>query len=856
MGKSTAEHRRWEHTNLLAALAGAGQHDRLFKALEEKRYLLDQARYTSGYEQGTRDLEGHVLPVAIKIAAWPRFLRFALVAIHFRGLASALTEPQLLRALVVGGQIDLARRLAGQLAEPLDRARARALIHETLKDPAGKAAGEAIDDLENAPPPDDDSEADAWLETLTEVARHLEPDVLAPRWSGWIARLEHAPAGERHAERIAAAWRVASASLGRHDLRPSSQLWPALAKTGPRAWLLGFLPPLLASHNTASSWLEQSLLPPFDADRDLLWHVRIAVLAHGALAPAQIWRRLTDVPVWSPELIMTGRMLWPKLGAAHLAELAARITDAAPRAVLLISALEGDADLDLDALARAALDQITDPAEQLHGWLRFLATRSCCDRKADEVRQLARHLERLRYDTPAENLTRFLDLVATARPKELRREVENVVWAPASTAATLRMLATAGQEPALLEQLLERAEEYAAAVADDQAQGFGLRRELLVGLGARLFFQGKSAKWLGEVAERLLPEEEDELRVAVVEKLSSQELKPGEPDRRPPQVEKIRSKQRQWLMRLRLASTQEQLSKLVDPAELYRAAIVDDFARDELRAQKALLEKPDDPDALARREIEPIRDPDRRLLALVDLAHRTLDHQRRQPRWMPRDPLAALQPLALAVGYTTSDARLLALTPELAMLGAQVGPGRAVAEFQEAFLRVLQLETMGEKARLETLWTLFGAIGPVFFGTPEHKAYRRAGERLQRWLEGLPKRSELQTEGYRELWRKAREEQPTQDDAAEPLVDQIAEDRLDPLDPRCTTLRRELRRPGGSVDIQKLAGAVVRALQNGGRAAGERALCFWLDAYLQPEAPEAARRFAEAERVLDLAHEL
>jgi len=773
---------------LIAHLGGKEDHDKIFQLIERRPYLVRQATYASGFQAGSQNLEEHVLPAAIAEGDWQRFLRYSLVALNLREIASALAEEPILRSLVRLGHQQLARNLVGQVADPLVRVRGRAVILATAG-PDPESEGEIrriVEDLGETPALAGEADAEAWLATLRTLARLLDPARFRRSWPDWIGRLE--PGGgsdaeiERSRERVRQAWRAVAESWIGRDAGVDSGVWQAIAAMDDPEGLASFLPRRLAAAGE-ESYLDRPLPPPFDDDRRLLCHVRLALLARRRDEPETLeraWALLTgDTVRWTPTLAEAGRELWSRLGSERLRELAGEVEDPVARAALLVVALEvsseesgdlGRENVVGDALR--ALEAIEDGAIQLPWVLRYLKAEPPSSARKGRVWRVARHLERCRYAAGAEDLARFFDLVAAELPAaELHRQLESFSWSPSSSPARLRKVAAAVGEERAVAAIFERAEELAAAVGTTSAEGFGLRGELLLGPASRLFVRTQTEDTLREAARRLLPEEEDRLWEATVEELMGAyeqgvEKAPRSPEHARELAGRIRSPRRRFLARLRattgVAELEEWLPADELPARLYAAVATTGVAEDELHALAPLRQPPLGPAALAREHLDAIGEPDRRIRALIDLAHHALTFQcRRFPS--RRDPEAALQPLAEAVGGPASAEGLLALTPELAAVGARAGAERGVAELQEATLRILRLEAAAPEERLEVLaaliaragWILLSEDGPPPDLPPLPRC--RAVASFFRWLVQLPERSDVAGDGSaesRERWSK------------------------------------------------------------------------------------------------------
>lgn len=716
--------------HLAAHLRASGKADRLFDMVEKRGFLATQAGALNGFRQSSEDVESHVLPAALERRDWPRFFRHAMVAINLRGLAEALAVPEILSALAVHRRA-LALDLVEQLTDPQQRVRARAVI------PVDEQGDDALlQDLGAVPPPaDDDTSTDAWLATLRLLARHRGPE-LRRHWPRLIDRLSD-PA------RVEEAWQaVAESWLARGNVR-DPDLWACLANLSATR-LREFLPVRLAAWPDArEEFLESPLPPPFVEDVELLRHVRVAIL--GRQQDADPWPYLSRMPITpTTALVENGRQLWPRLDRERLGKLA-RSGDATARAALLVTVMEARSDAETTAAALAALDEITGARDRLHWSLRYLAAASRSKQTRAQVRAVAAYLYDLRYDAPPEDLARFLALVAD-ESRELVRQVGNVVWAPTSTVKGLRQLAATATRPEVLENLLENAEKYATAVSRSGAEGFELRRDLKILTASRLCALREDLEPLRKAAEYLLREEEDELRMAVVDAFLASEDAQGR--RRELAAEAgagIASPRLRLLARLRVASGPAELEATLSPAALYDAVAGSTAVEDELRVATALAELPQDPDGLAREHLLPVRDGDRRVQGLIDLARHVLAYQRRTARQI--DAAAALQPLRQAIGGISTDERLAALTPELVAMGAEVGPTRAVAEFQEAILRLLRLDAVSWTVRAEALATLLARLVPESFpGDPERHSSRARGRacvKLLEWIGRLPAHPEL-----------------------------------------------------------------------------------------------------------------
>ncbi len=769
------------HKAELAHKADDGAFDELFKLIEETGFLADQAAYFDGFQPGSRDVETHVLPAAVIRKNWPRFLHLALLAANLRGLADALADEAILAALVRHGRRRLALDIAAQLADPATRAEARAVIAAT--EPKAADFSQLLQtlerDLDAVPPPADEETAEAWRTSLVSVARHLGPQLRA-RWPGWIGRLQ------KFGDRGQQVWEAVADSCLQADRWAEAGLRQALEAMDDHQRLLAFLPPRLAAAAPRRSWTILDLLErsPLGEDERLRWHARIAVLARqarGVTGPDRsAWQHLAGQPLpWSVELVEIGRALWPKLDEEQIAALERSIDERIEgdadrktvRAALRVVVLKENPSAIAAERVLAAVQAIPpEKPAHLHWSLRYLAAQRDGPKELRQVAELrrqvavvARYLFETRYDAPAKDLACFLDLVAEHLPKELERQVENVIWSPVSTPDTLRILASRARERRVLTHLLECVESYAAAVSEDESTGFELRRELLIRLACRLALGERDLASVHQAAERLLPEEEDDLRFAVAAALVAPTPDDAQPAVLPLEerrqlaqqvCEGIRSRRLELLTRLRITADKAALKSLLAPGALYRAVATTEAIDDERHALAALLEVPTTPEDLARTHLSQVRDGDRRILGLLDLARHGLAYQRQAYRRPMRDRIAALQPLSRAVGGMASDEHLVAITPELAEAGSERGMTRAVAELQEAFLRLVGQTTVAWPRRREAIETLLVRLGPVLVGGEDKRGREfltrcRALASLLRWLVQLP--AERATEGVEEL---------------------------------------------------------------------------------------------------------
>lgn len=730
---------------------------KLYDAIDTHGFFAHQAEVLGGFEQTTEDLERTLLPRVAEAGDWERFLHYAQTAAHLRGLAEALGEEPLVNELGRAGRSDLAESLVAQLSDPARRASLRAALAEPLSR-SGEVFGHRLEsvkkDLEEA----SGDGAEAWCGALEGVAWHLGPDLRAC-WSGWIESLPEGPLRDR-------VWRsVAESFLDRGDLEAPT-LWRALAAIEDPDNLLDFLPERLArlAPRHPLSFVERLREELSHLEASVLWRLALPMASTEKAAGNEILRRLVSElgpPPWTMELVTAGRALWPRLEMDEIEQICRSIRDPVVAVALRVVALEGTVEPPEVAVrqALAAVEAMPAGCEQLHWALRLLGVRASgsTSELAGPVAILARHLARLRYAAAAEDLVRFLDLVAAVFPSDLRRQLESVLWAPESTAATLRTLAREATHPLLLEELFERAEECAALVADTPAEGFELRCGVLVSVSRQLCLSKGDLAPFETARERLLPEEEAGLRREVARGLAAV----GRRDEAARVAAEISTGRRRLrtLLEVLPREAEPERQALLTPQALYQAVADSGVVRDELNALAPLLEEPRAPLELARIHLDEVQSPGRRIEGLVDLAHHALDWQEEHFSRALQDRLAAVLPLKQALGVVESDLWLARVTPELVDVGARLGPRQAVAEVQEAWERVIGAEAVPWETREEVLVALLGRLERLFPAGGGRKRLRVLVEWLARSPAAMadgPGRQELRRNWHRlVLWLSA-----------------------------------------------------------------------------------------------------
>jgi hypothetical protein len=728
-GRAAPELLSYRFRQLIAHLYVAGDHARLFAALEWPDFLSRQAEACGGFEQAGEDLERRALPAAIAAEDWDRFLHFALLALNLRGLAEAMAEEPVLRALARSGRFDLAEDAVARLSEPARRAAARAVLAAACGPGSyrfGGLARAAAEDLDAiAEGAEIEPRAPEVLAQVCTCARHLGPELQAlwPSWSKRLAALPGAPAQ--------LAWAVAEGYLDR-GLVEDGGCWQALAGADRRV-VLAELPERLGGLDLATPERVLAALRRLLANEDVFWSAAVRLLGRLAAAhperACRAWEALAagHAPPWSADLVEEGRPLFSRLPAARLDEWAARAAAAEARAGLRILALAAAPEARRAAAALDAVMALPDGPRRLHWSLRYLAARPG---DADAGRQLGAvlaYLRALRYDAHAADRALALDLASKWLPEDLLDlEVDDAVFLPASDEGALRTLAAAADDEQVLDRLLAEVERYAAAVSATEAGAFLLRAEVIGLIARRLCLRRGDLRYLDKAAERLLPEEEDTLRAALAADLTAA----GAPALAREVAVGIRAPRLRLRALLPALPAADLAAALGSPAQRYATLAAVDTVQAELAALSALLEAPVDPAALAQRLLAPLGQREIQTKGLLRLARHSLAFER--VFHAGREDTAVLELVRASLAVAEDD-RLVRLTPEIAELGARRGGRWAAAELREAIRRVLGLAQVPWPLRLEALESLLAGLGPLLLDGREtwsRPALRRAGEVL------------------------------------------------------------------------------------------------------------------------------
>lgn len=722
-GADPQERREYRYRQVVSHLSSAEAWTQLFALLEDKPFLADQADFLGGFEVTGADIERHALTAAVRIADWDRFLRYSSMALSLRGLAEGLAEPEILRALVQGNRLALARDAVDRLAEAPRRAAARAVLAAACRSRHGSAVPELLrgieEDLEAAPP------TSAILST---IARCLGPE-LSSRWREWTGRL---PDG------AGAVWAAVAESWLERGETGSAALWTALAEIGDPRRVLELITRIGEIDRGEIGERFARIHSLFGEDVVSRRHALAAFLSRqsrcrpeAAVAAWSLWMACEPIP-WTAALVEACRELIQRLEPRRIETFCATLETPEAVAAARVADLEAHPEDRRAATALQAVSRIPDGPAKLHWSLRYLAARPL--EPAGEVRgqvgAVAAYLHELRYDVDGRDLCRFLDLADPFFPRDLSRLIEDVAWSPSSRPETLLTLATETTRERVAELLLETAERFAAAVSLTEAEGFRLRGELIRRAACRLCLLRTDLKGFFIASGRLLPEEEDALREALAPALAAS----GRRAQAAEIADGIGNARQRFLTQLRILPDGKIPETYLASRSLYAAMASTQPIEEERLALTALLANPFDPQELLRQWIAPIPSGELQTAALLRLARQTLAFQRSFYR-RRQDPTAALEVVRGSIAVET-DEQLAALTPEIAALGAEAGPREAVSELQEAARQLADLTTVAWTTRLHAFEALLAAVSPIFL-TGRQKPGRRHLRRVLAVLEAV-----------------------------------------------------------------------------------------------------------------------
>lgn len=720
-------------------LAKAERTDVLFQVLEQKPFLADQAAHLGSFRQGREDLLSFALPLAIRCEDWNRFLRFSLRALNLGKMSRSLASPGVLGSLVSSGWLRLAIDVAEQQPEAASRIQARAIIAGRVDNPARRlplltTLGEELQDLAL---PRNQDDASHLAETLRVIAREIAPGDW-PDGERMLAPLEAWP------DLIDTVWIAAAAGCLRRSGLAADELWSALGRVQNPERLRALLPfPLADSPGELDPQRLRERLPALPSS--LFWPTSFALLGRQARKNPEDAVRSFDavsqaasIP-WSVGLIETGADLFRNLRAERIRRLAEGIPDDAARAALWTLCLEDSGDQRTARAACEAMVRLPPGPDQIHWSLRYL--------RADRVSpidHIRRHTEAARlfllqtgYAAPPRDLALYLDQIAEMLPERCAGELQNIVGNLADL-ASLRELAEAITSPSLWLELHERAEEMTAVVARGRREAVPAASQILASLAARLCLARGDLGPLQITLQRLPPGQEDELRVAVGERLH----RAGALELADDAVAGIRSTsvRRTALLDLR-PERAERLFR--EPASLYAAFAHIEAVEDERLGLTALHASPAHLDGLADGWLRRMTPGPTATAAVIRMARHALALQS-AGEGQQRDVLAILHFVerSLTAG---SLQRSSAWLPAIVELGASLGGHRLPLELQAAASELLSRpweETREVHERL--VFHLRTSLPPRQGELALHVLFRALGEipdgdnRRERTLQLLP----------------------------------------------------------------------------------------------------------------------
>lgn len=682
-----------EHSSRLGAAE-------IFRLIEQEGFLADQVESLGSYAEAGRTLARMALPHA----RGERFLLYAATGLALQQLATRLDDEATARAILHVGQHGTVAGLAEQLVRPLDRARVWALlaavstasesagycrlivptVDSFLESPVSTLAGEDRDCLRLLLRELAGTLGAAWArwqrspllpEDFRELLRldFLEGSWLAGGWrdAGVLAEAFRCPSLEALAGRLAAV--LASRPGQLEEAGDFVEAWRR--EDPPGSWKLAVL--------AGSAW------PPQRGELARSW-----------------WRRVTRSGEPPPGLLDRAAFAWlSQLERADLLPLRSPALEPVPRAMVALALAGRDPDRgDLEA-AREAVEALTDPAE------RFAAVLHLAQAALKEDGRLARRwlraagdaLEKAGYRAELGLLLQYLRTVAAVESKSLRRELQEIVFAPGFTAAELLELVAKADRPVLWQELFESAERFSLAVSASQLEAFELRARLLHRLGEGLVELEDGLGRLEALTARQLLEEEESLRLELATRL----LRAGREEEARQVAAQLAEGAVRRLAELRLLAGGP--AQKLDAAALFAALFDLSSIEDELWGLRALIETPLDLEEIFERVLARIVHPDSRSLFVLLLVQHRAAFERRCFGKL-RDPRALLE-LARPLLVVEDERRLAALVPELARAGMLAGSKVALAELLESAEGLVRLPALGPRDRLEALERMIATAG-------------------------------------------------------------------------------------------------------------------------------------------------
>jgi len=725
MEPTRTQHESYACQRLIGHLATAGHTERLFDLVDQRGFLARQADHFGEFGRTGEDIENHLLPAAIEAEDWNRFVQYAAIALNLRGMAEDLAEPEILSALARSGQIRLADDSASRIPDPLRRAAARAVIaaEQRNADSLFRQQLEAIErDLE-APlaPPAGVEEVRRRVGLLADMARRLGVDFDAS-WPAWIDK-----AG-LSAEQASPVWRaVAEAWLDRGDPEAPG-LWEALARTHECEELLAFLPERLGALALENAETLLVRLPGVFNDEGNRHRATMSFLTRFSAdhpePAAAIWERWIDGEdvSWTEEMIEIGKAFFARLEPRRLEVFCAKISEPLIVAALRVVMMEAEPTADKARTALEAIENIPDGPSKLHWALRYL---KACPREpqgdvCSQIEGVRQYFDEIRFDASPNDLRWYLELVAELFKDRLPSQVDEVIWSLGGRPETLLDLAQQAESPEILQYIIDKAELFSVGVAADSQEGFSLRRAVLIRATTRLCLKRKKLDTLEELSARLLPEEERAIFDLVASGVSPLEI----PHFRMTQYApgRLRSRHQQLLASLNAPSTDISHVRTA-PSILYRSLSRIDVLEDELIGLRALQKPSENPHDIIDNDLLSIRSSRQKMRALLRFGCRAIEFQDLAFAGVEDRlyPIEAIQNELTVDG----DDELVALTPEIAELGARAGGQRVAVELYEAARRLLSYEFVPWAKRLQSLDDLFARFLPILQAMCRNRQHRQ-----------------------------------------------------------------------------------------------------------------------------------
>jgi hypothetical protein len=416
---------------------------------------------------------------------------------------------------------------------------------------------------------------------------------------------------------------------------------------------------------------------------------------------------------WSPALIEDAAELISSASPADLDRLAQKLPTPLLRAALRVVALEALPNVARAAEALHEIETISDFSTKLHWLLRYLAAHPRVPGESYQQQVLAVRdaLQRRRYNAGAEDLCRFLDLIAEVLPSKLESELEALLLSPSSSPEAILSIAHATKSKAVAELLLKKAEGFAAFSAPTEPteeHGVRLRYSLVTQAVCRLCVLTGDLSLLERRAASLFPQEEDELRSLLASQLA-------ELERRDPRQHHLSSlvcdgiqDPRRRLLTVLKISPPETLALKLEPASLYRGLSDVRRLEDEILGLTILQESPSDPLAWAQQSLFLFRETSHATRAGLRLALHTLRSQK--GRKLALD-------LANSFLRAEDSEDLAKLISEVVELTVHASAAEEVGgEFQEAAQRIITMPFLSWEDRLDAFESLLATFRRLFLG--------------------------------------------------------------------------------------------------------------------------------------------